>query len=313
LRPGPYRPGFKSDAGNIVTRISFIGFGEAGRAWAASLAMHQKPEIRAYDILLETREAASFRAAAAERNVVLAADTERAIEGADFIISAVTASQCLEAAQAAAKSIAPGQTYFDINSVSPERKKQAAAVIYDAGGNYVDMAVMAAVHPKGHRTPVLVAGDLNGQSTAFLDRFEFTYEIVATEPGPATAIKMIRSLFVKGLEALTVQTLSAAQKTGCGERVLASLQGSFPGLSWDKFASYQFERVARHGIRRAAEMRECARTYSELGFPVGDALASAIADLQQAVGGAGIDAGADNAPLEWAEKTRRVLDSEDAK
>jgi 3-hydroxyisobutyrate dehydrogenase-like beta-hydroxyacid dehydrogenase len=296
-----------------VTRISFIGFGEAGRAWAASLASGPETEIHAYDIMLETGKAATFHTAAAERNVTLATSTAGAVDGADFIVSAVTASQCLEAARTAARSIARGQTYFDINSVSPECKREAAGYISGAGANYVDMAVMAAVHPRGHRTPVLVAGKLDGPCTRFLDSHAFDYELVATEPGVATGIKMIRSLFVKGLEALTVQTLSAAHKAGCSERVLASLRGSFPGLSWDKFADYQFERVARHGVRRAAEMRECAKTYSELGFQIGGEMASAIADLQQAVGDGGIDAGDSGAPLEWAEQTGRLLDREHAK
>jgi 3-hydroxyisobutyrate dehydrogenase-like beta-hydroxyacid dehydrogenase len=180
---------------------------------------------------------------------------------------------------------------FDINSVSPQRKRDSAALIAPSGATYLDMAVMAPVHPKGHRTPVLLAGTLGQELTAELGRLGFAFEIVGPEAGVATAIKMVRSLFVKGLEAITVETLLAAQASGCLDYILKSLAGSYPGLGLPHFAHYQFERTTRHGKRRAAEMRESAVTLDDLGLH--GALAAAIADVQDKMGGLNAGTGSD--------------------
>ena len=96
---------------------------------------------------------------------------------------------------------------------------------------------------------------------------------------------MVRSLFVKGLEAITVETLLAAEASGCFDEILASISGSYPGLDWPRFAEYQFERTTTHGRRRAAEMRESAATLQALGLH--GTLADAIADVQERMGEVG--------------------------
>jgi len=264
-------------------KIGFIGFGEAARAFASSIAVHDATvEFAAYDVLLEGGDAACAEAMLAHGVVALPAS---GLAGCDWIVSAVTADQSLAAAEAACAWLRPGQVYFDINSVSPQRKRDSAAVVGATGATYLDMAVMAPVHPKGHRTPVLVAGPTDDATTERLVFLDFRFEVVAAEPGAATAIKMVRSLFVKGLEAITVEALLAAQASGCLDYVLKSVGGSYPGLGWPDFAAYQFERTLRHGTRRAAEMRESAATMRTLGLNA--ALAAAIADTQAEMGKAG--------------------------
>jgi hypothetical protein len=147
------------------------------------------------------------------------------------------------------------------------------------------MAVMAPVHPRGHRTPVLIAGPTVGIADRLPAGFDF--DIVGEEAGAATAIKMVRSLFVKGLEAITVETVLAASASGCLDRVLASLSGSYPGLKWPDIAEYNAERMLKHGKRRAAEMRESGATLDALGLD-GD-LARAIAALHDRMGALPVD------------------------
>ncbi len=200
---------------------------------------------------------------------------------ADWIISAVTADQSLLAAESIAKHISQGQVYIDINSVSPSRKQATAALVAAKGAHYIDMAVMAPVIPKGHATPTLIAGERAEDIAETLTALGFDFRNVGVEPGQATAIKMVRSLFVKGLEAITVETLLAAEASGCYDDILSSLRGSFPGLDWDTLPGYQFERSIRHGKRRAAEMRESAATISELGLT--GSLAAAVAEVQDAM------------------------------
>ena len=270
-------------------RIAFLGFGEAARAFRESLAGKDRAlRFAAYDILLDTQGADGDCARAMEAHGVEAAlAPERLAAGADWIVSAVTADQSLEAAKSVAPFARPGQVFLDINSVSPQRKRDTAALFAPAGAPYLDMAVMAPVHPKGHRTPVLVAGPVHGHEET-LRKLAFDFEVVGADPGAATAIKMVRSVFVKGLEAITVETLLAASASGCLGYITKSLGRSYPGLNLQELAPYQFERSLRHGKRRAAEMRESAAALDELGLF--GALAEAIAEVHDAMGHLGRNA-----------------------
>lgn len=272
-------------------RIAFIGFGEAARAFTQTLRQQDGVSFCAYDRLLGSAGApeAALRAAAVALDVELSSDAVAAVQGADWVISAVTAADSLDAAQSVARHLTAAQVFVDINSVSGGRKRDTAALVAVNGAAYIDMAVMAPVHPRGHRTPVLLAGPACEALSARLTALEFDFSIVGDEIGAATSIKMLRSLFVKGMEAITVQTLLAARAAGRFDEVYGSLAASFPQLGWPKYPTYQLERVARHGVRRAAEMYESAATLEELGFKPGHDLATAIADFQAQIGELGHD------------------------
>ena len=266
-----------------MVKIAFIGFGEAARAFVRTLGGHGLA-FSAFDILTERGADAGVRAAAAELGVALCSSPGEAAAGAGWIVSAVTAADSLDAGRSVAGTLDAGQVFIDINSVSPARKQQTALLVGANGASYVDMAVMAPVNPRGHRTPVLIAGPACGEIAGDLRDLGFDFSVAGDEIGAATAIKMIRSLFVKGVEAVAVQTLMAAHAAGRFDEIYASLSTSFPQFGWPDFAAYQVERVATHGIRRAAEMRESAASMEELGFPAGKALAEGIAKVQQSVG-----------------------------
>jgi 3-hydroxyisobutyrate dehydrogenase-like beta-hydroxyacid dehydrogenase len=269
-------------------KIGFLGYGEAARAFHEGLARDGLTFL-AYDVKLADtgsgmREAMRARGADPCESVAGLAE-------ADWIFSAVTADQSLLAIEPLLPHLRQGQIVIDINSVSPDRKRETSARVGGAGAVYLDMAVMAPVHPRKHRTPVLLAGPDAGRLLPDLLDLGFAGSVAGDRAGAATAIKMVRSLFVKGLEAITVETLLAAEASGCFDEILASISGSFPGLDWPRFAEYQFERTTAHGRRRAAEMRESAATLDALGLH--GALAVAIADIQEAAGAGGRDTGDD--------------------
>jgi 3-hydroxyisobutyrate dehydrogenase-like beta-hydroxyacid dehydrogenase len=265
--------------------IAFLGFGEAARAFRESLAATDPAlAFLAWDIKLDGPEAPAMRAAIEAHRVTETAGPE-GLAAADWVVSAVTADQSLLAVLPLLPALGAGNQVVDINSVSPGRKRETATRVEETGARYLDMAVMAPVHPRGHRTPVLVAGGGLGGARAALDGLGFAWREAGPEPGAATAVKMVRSLFVKGLEAVTVETLLAAERSGCFEEILASLSESYPGLGWPGIATYHFERALTHGARRAAEMRESAATLDELGLQ--GALAVEIAEVQARMGMAG--------------------------
>jgi 3-hydroxyisobutyrate dehydrogenase-like beta-hydroxyacid dehydrogenase len=266
-------------------KIGFLGFGEAARAFRESLAAADTGiRFSAYDIKLTGTEAPAMRAAMAETGVAVA-ETAGALADAGWIISAVTADQSLLAVEPLLAKLGEGHLLIDINSVSPKRKQETADRVCATGAEYLDMAVMAPVHPRMHRTPVLIAGDTVPDHADILDRLGFSYRVAGSRPGDATAIKMVRSLFVKGLEAITVETLLAAEASGCFDEIVNSLSASYPDLNIISVAAYNLERTLTHGARRAAEMEECVATLNDLGLQGG--LAAAIAEIQRLQGKAG--------------------------
>lgn len=268
-------------------KLGFLGYGEAARAFHEGLG---RPglDVVAFDRLLD-HDDGGMRAAMAMRGAEPC--DVASLGNVDWIFSAVTADQSLVAVEPLLPHLREGQVLIDINSVSPARKRETAVGVEARGCGYLDMAVMAPVYPKKHATPVLLAGPLAEKLLPELVSLGFSVSLAGAEVGAATAIKMVRSLFVKGLEAITVETLLAAEASGCFDGILASLSKSFPGLGWPDFAVYQFERTLRHGGRRAAEMRESASTMAALGLR--SELAGEVAAVQARMGACGVEEGLD--------------------
>lgn len=242
----------------MAQRIALIGCGEAGTTFAANADW--RGQASAYDVI------GARSAALAQLSISPAADTRIAVAGANIILSLVTAGQAQAAADAAARFLRPGALYCDGNSVAPQTKRAAAAPIEAAGGRYVDVAIMAPVEPARLAVPLLLSGPAAEDARTSLTSLGFTnVRVVGDEVGRASAIKMIRSVMVKGIEALTGEMMAAASVAGVTDEVLASLDASERGDPWSRRAAYNLERMATHGTRRAEEMEEAAKTLRALG------------------------------------------------
>jgi len=245
--------------------ISFIGFGEAGQAIASGLHEGGIEQIVAWDILFPVAEGVKLKAAGEKMGVRLAHSAAGAVAQADMIISAVTAASSYEAAESVAPHLSGNPYYLDINSVSPGRK-QATAKLLDGRARYIDVAVIAPIHPKRHRTPLLIAGPHAEAAAPLLQELDMQLKVVGPETGAAAAIKMIRSVMIKGIEALTLECFLAAQRAGIVDAVADSMKNNYPSIDFKKVADYNIERMANHGERRAAEMEESCATLRELGL-----------------------------------------------
>jgi 3-hydroxyisobutyrate dehydrogenase-like beta-hydroxyacid dehydrogenase len=263
-----------------LPRIAVIGFGEAGRIFAGAFVAAGVPRVAVYDILFDGKDGAPVLKQAATAAGAVPCDTPAAAAlGADVILAAVTASSALEAATTAAGYIAPGQVYLDVNSVAPSTKRAAAARIERAGGRYVEAAVMASVPPYGLRVPMLFGGPWGRMLAERLQPLGMAIEVFDRDIGYVSAVKMCRSVMIKGIEALVVEAMTAAHEYGVEDQVLASLDETFPGLDWQKQAAYMAGRVVKHGKRRAEEMREAAKAVADIGLE--PLMASATAERQQ--------------------------------
>jgi 3-hydroxyisobutyrate dehydrogenase-like beta-hydroxyacid dehydrogenase len=241
--------------------VTLIGYGEAGRTFARAGGWAQ--HARAFDIKVDNPQFRDAMLADFEADGISAeANLDDAVVGSHTILSLVTPDHALTAAKNAAKCISPSALYFDMNSVAPDTKREAAQLIESAGGHYVDVAIMAPVNPARLSVPLLVSGQYADDGAEVLTALGFTkLRVVADDIGVASSIKMIRSIMVKGQEALTAEMMLAAEQAGVVDEVLGSL-----GDGWDAKAEYNLERMRTHGNRRAAEMEEVAKTLNALGI-----------------------------------------------
>ncbi len=270
--------------------LALIGFGEAAQAFVEGMGANTPAGLRAYDLKSAAANPKIRAAKAADFtrfNVVGAAAHAEAIHDAAVVISLVTADQALAAARTTAKSIPPGAMFLDGNSVSPQTKRRAAEAIEAAGGRYVDMAIMSPVRPALCTAPVLLSGPHADAAADVLRRIGFSNVRVMDGPvGSSSAVKMIRSVMVKGIEALTAECLIAAAAAGVDQEVLASLDASDKPQSWVARGDYNLDRMMIHGGRRAEEMREVVATLEQLG--VTPAMSRATVAWQAAIGAAGL-------------------------
>ncbi len=257
--------------------VGLIGFGEVGKIFAAGL--RGQPGIgmiAAWDLKFADAAAAAPEHAVAERVGVVACDSAAALcAGSLLIISAVTASNTLAVAAEAAHSIRPGSYFLDLNSASPGIKQRAAQLIDAAGAHYVEAGVMTSAPPYGIKVPMLLGGAKAHELVALLKPLGMDVTPVAERIGVASATKMSRSIMIKGLEALVIESFTTARRHGVEDAMLATLAETFPSIDWPRQGAYFFSRVAQHGKRRAEEMREAAATVEETGFA--PTMAAAIA------------------------------------
>jgi 3-hydroxyisobutyrate dehydrogenase-like beta-hydroxyacid dehydrogenase len=269
-------------------QVALIGYGEVGRILAEDLRA-QGAVVTAFDRKLDAaaKLAQPLHEHAARFGVTLAATHADAVRAAGLVVSAVTASQAVPVAQACASAMSSGAYFLDFNSASPGAKIRAAGLVNAGAGRYVEGAVMTTLPPYRIKVPLLLGGPDAAALEPLLLRLGFAPRIVSGKLGVASATKMCRSIMIKGLEALVIESYTTARHYGVEDAVIASLVETYPGIDWEKQAAYLFQRVIEHGRRRSEEVREVAVTVREAGLQPFSASGTAerqahIADLGDA-------------------------------
>jgi 3-hydroxyisobutyrate dehydrogenase-like beta-hydroxyacid dehydrogenase len=292
--------------------VGLVGYGEVGRILAEDLRK-QDVKVSAYDIKLRSDQTGGpLRDHASSHGVALAASHADLARQSDFVISAVTASQAVPVAQACAPAVKQGAWFLDFNSASPGAKQRAADLIDGGGGRYVEGAVMTSIPPKRIKVPLLLGGAGAKELAPLLVELGFDAKVASEQLGVASAVKMCRSVMIKGLEAMVIESFTTARAYGVEDAVLASLKETFPGIDWEKQGAYFFQRVIEHGRRRSEEVREVAETVREIGLTPWSSQGTAerqawVADLadEGVFGAKGSDAFA-RSP-DWRTEADRIL------
>lgn len=243
-----------------MTQVALIGFGEAGQAFAGAAGWTAAGAV--FDVKTNRDDTRAAKLADYARcGVGPALTLAEALAGATVTLSLVTADQAEAAAEAAVPHLGRGSLYLDMNSVSPATKRRAAAHVEAAGAAYVDVAIMAPVLPQRLAVPLRAAGPHAGTAIEALAAIGFTAARTGgSRVGDAAAVKLLRSVIVKGAEALTAEAFLGAEAAGLTAELVEAL-----GEDWRTRAPYNLERMAAHGERRAAEMEEAALMLEEFG------------------------------------------------
>ncbi len=257
--------------------IALIGFGEGGSAIARGLCAgdgwrgaarpgdNRPRQVIAIDTALDQDDRGRALGAEARRlGVPITRDYTAALHEADLVISAVPGENALEAATAAAALLKPGALYLDLCTVTGRMAEENRAVIEAGGARYVDIAVMGSFFGHGHKAPMLLAGPDAEATAAWMKAQGFSVTVLGPKPGSASAVKMMRSVMLKGIEALAVESFVAARRQGVLEEVL----GCFGDLDLVPFRQYVTTLLATHVVharRRWEEMALVERTLRETG------------------------------------------------
>jgi 3-hydroxyisobutyrate dehydrogenase-like beta-hydroxyacid dehydrogenase len=263
-------------SGKPIHRVAIVGFGEAGGIFAHDFAKRGM-DVTVFDILFNSRRQRPRMLRKAQASGVTAADNLiHCLHKAELVISAVTASSALDVAKEAGPVLDDSQLFVDINSVSPETKRKAAGYVERRRARFVEAAVMSAVPKQRLKVPMLLGGPHASEAAERLQKIGMNATPLSDQLGVASAVKMCRSVIIKGLEALVIESLFAARMYGAEDKVLESLAASYPDVGWeDHLPDYLISRVAAHGHRRAVEMRQVAQTLQHASIEPTMALATA--------------------------------------
>ena len=246
-----------------------LGLGEAGGTIGSGLAA-AGCRVRGWD------PAPTATAVGVER----AGTTAEAVAGAALVLSLTTAAHALGAATGVAPSLAAGQVYADLNTTAPALKRDVAAIIRPSGAAFADVALLGPVPAGGVATPALASGEGAGRFAELVRPLGMPVELVGAEPGDAAGLKLLRSVFMKGVAAAAVESLAAARAAGAEERARADMAAVLGEPLLERLLTGS----KAHAARRMDEMLAAASYLEELGVEprVASAAAGWLAQLRDA-------------------------------
>ncbi len=279
----------------MAVRIGFIGFGEAGYFMAKGLKGEGLYGIKAFDVAqnLDGPYRRVLLDRVADAGAELAPSVEALVRDCSLVFCAVQAQYARNVAEEALPFLRPETIYADVTTAQPKQKQEIAALFAAKGLGYVDAAMMGSLPQDAHKVPMLCSGNGAEELCRTMNGHGMRMEFVTGPAGKASTLKLVRSSFTKGVEALSVETLLFARKLGVEEEVLRSLGAGYAGTPFDE----RIVRLARsnmvHAERRAHEVEDCATLMEECGITPVMAKAtiermrrSAKLGLRQELGGA---------------------------
>ena len=259
--PGP--PGRRPGAIKAPARVAILGFGALGQAFADGLRAGGS-EIAAWT--RPPRDLGAHRARLDATGATECSTLTAAVSGARVVIGAVPTGVAAEIAERAVPLLAPGALYVDPAPQAPEAKRRVADLVARIGASYADVAVIGTVAVDGHRVAMMASGDGAGEWAAFAAPSGFRVSVLDGPAGAASRVKLLRSVYMKGRDALILEMMVAARRHGLEETVVASIGGPAEQVSFEQLVDRVMRSVAQYAGRRAAELTTAAELVAETGL-----------------------------------------------
>jgi len=243
------------------TRIALIGLGEVGRCYAAPL------HAAAFSLsACEIRMTPAATTLAHNLHLVVHEKPGTWLSEADWVLSCVTGDVALPVVRDLVPFMKKGARFADLTTASPQSKRQAEKTAHAHGVSYVDTAIMGAISLAGVRTPLLAAGEDAGELKKIIERAGGRLQVIPDgKVGDAISLKLLRSVFTKGLEALSVEMLMSAEKQGLREKLYAQL-GDIDQMPLRSFIEGMVRTHVVHAKRRAHEVQDAQSEMASLGL-----------------------------------------------
>jgi 3-hydroxyisobutyrate dehydrogenase-like beta-hydroxyacid dehydrogenase len=247
--------------------VTVLGLGEAGSRLAADLDT-VGVDVRGYD---------PAPAAGAVLGADRRGDPVSAVTGSDVVLNVTAAAVAIEAARTALPGLAPDTVYADLNTGSPALKRALAELVAGAGARFADVALLGPVPARGLRTPALAAGSGAAEFAGRMTPLGMPVEVVSDTAGDAATLKLLRSVFMKGLAAAALESLDAAEAAGQADW----LEGEIAEVIGRPLLERLLTGSRVHAARRVDEMTAATELLEELGVVprVTSASASLLAEL----------------------------------
>ncbi len=254
-----------------ISTVALLGLGEAGTAIARGLAEHWRGQAKEHHIIAVDKaqkdniRGPAITRRAAEIGVEINDHYTEALSAANIVFSVVTGIDAADAASSAKGLLKPGTLYLDVNTLTGKQTSDIELRMKNSGLNYIDVAAMGGFSTYGHRAPLVLSGEKAEQAAAWMQPLGFDVTVMSDRAGDASAVKIIRSIMVKGLEALGVECMVAAHRAGLINEVLDCFSDidsrTFAGMVKSLTASH-----TNHAKRRMEEVDKVIENLTELGM-----------------------------------------------
>lgn len=252
---------------NTELKIGFIGYGEAAYNISAGLREEGIQGIRATDTMQDDPVVGrQIHERAAKVQVELVPNAVELAKWADILFAAVPSSFTLDVCASIQSVLRPGQLYVDVSASTPSTKEKIWAAIQPTGVLFVDAAMLGSLPQKRHKVPITASGNGAAALKERMEPYGMCITLAGERAGAASAIKLVRSIFMKGIAALMIEMLEAAETYGVSQEVIQSVAESMDSTPFVPTMERLVKGTAIHCARRAAELKGSGQMLEEAGL-----------------------------------------------
>ncbi|MCL7748841.1 NAD(P)-dependent oxidoreductase [Halalkalibacter alkaliphilus] len=237
-------------------KLGFIGFGEAAFEMSMGLKGEGLKNVVAFDPLWnDTKFGQLIQERANNAEVILKKAPDEVVSTVDVVIVAVPADKALAVSQSLLPNIKVDSIYVDVSASTPDVKLEISQCLNEKGTSFVDAAMMGPLPVYKHQVPMLASGNGTDRFIDMMSAYSMNISKVSDTAGEASAVKLIRSIFMKGLPSLLIEMLEAARKFNVEELVIKSISETMDSKTFEETMNRLVTGTSIHALRRSVELQ----------------------------------------------------------